>query len=150
MNYRYALMARLGLLASAFATSATFGRMSMRLPPTAELQRIAVHRSAGLFALEAGVLHGGGADYDVRFDAAGMRFEPALGPAVETTQHLRLTPTSVGRDGEPAAQLPSAALPQQDERTAVFAHSDGVRELYTVGVDGADDWWRHRGRRRWP
>ena len=141
MNSRHDLMARLALLAGALSVSAPCQQPQALLAPATESQRIAVQRSAGLFAPAAGVLHGGGADYDVRFDAAGMRFEPALGPAAETTQHLRMTPTSVGRDGEPAAQLPSAALPQQHERAAVFAHSPGVRERYTVGVDGVEVSW---------
>ncbi|MCR9243726.1 MAG: hypothetical protein NXI31_01755 [bacterium] len=114
-------------------------------PPTGPVatraERIAVQRNAGLFELSPGVLHGGGAQYDVRFRAAGMRLEPALGTAVAVTQHLSLTPISVGRGGEPGIALPSSALPEQHGRTAVFAHAAGVRERFAVGVDGVELSW---------
>lgn len=151
MKNRHNLLAGSVLLACAFAVSAP-GQRSPRTPapphpiqgphdPDVGLRRLAVHRSAGLFALAPGVLHGGGADYDVRFDAAGMRFEPALGPAAASTQYFALRLASVGRGGESALLLPSAAVPQQSGRTAVFGHSASIRERYAVGVDGTEVSW---------
>ncbi len=108
--------------------------------PDVESARIAVQRNAGLQAVPGG-LHGGGERYDVRFDAAGMRFEPALGASIATTQRLGLSPIAVERGGEPVLALPSGAEPRQHDRTAVFAHSRAVRERFAVGVDGVELSW---------
>jgi hypothetical protein len=150
MKNPHNLLVGAALLAWAFSATASAQQprgmarpASAQIPPEggSGFERIAVHRNTALFASGPGVLCGGGADYEVRFDAAGMRFEPALGPAAETTQHLRMTPTAVGRSSEPAARLPSAAVPQQHERMVVYAHGTGVRERYAVGVDGVEVSW---------
>jgi hypothetical protein len=77
----------------------------------------------------------------VHFSTAGMRFEPAVGPAVPTTQHLALTPTWVGRGGAIAAELPSFAPVVQQGRTATYAHAPGVTERYEVRPEGVELSW---------
>lgn len=134
------------LAASAFALPALSQQDADALASGPQLDRVAVHRSSGLFELEPGVLHGGGACYDVRIRESGMRLEPALGTAVAETQYLALRPLSVGRDGEPAVALPSHCRPEQNERTATFAHGPGVRERYAVGVDGVELSWEFDAR----
>lgn len=109
--------------------------------PSASPQAIAIQRNTGLQSDGADGLRGGGPDYDVRFDRGGMYYEAALGTAVATTQHLRLTPLSVGRGAVAATELPSFVLPEQDDRTAVFAHGLGVRERLTCGLDGVEVSW---------
>jgi hypothetical protein len=49
--------------------------------------------------------------------------QPALGPAVPTTQHLALTPTWVGRGHAIAAELPSLSPVVQQGRIATYAHA---------------------------
>lgn len=104
-------------------------------------ERFAVHRSAGLATFDEGRLHGGGLAYAVGFEAGGMRFEPALGRAAPTTQHLTLTPVAVGRESSAAATLPSFVPPRRLGRTAIYEHSSSVRERYLVGVDGVEISW---------
>lgn len=85
-------------------------------------------------------LFGGGRDYQVRLTARGMRFEPALGRAVERTQHLALTPRTLSR-GDAVLLAPSAAAPTLDGRTARYRHAPGITERYEVRSDGVALSW---------
>lgn len=113
-------------------------------PQTVEAlgDRVDVTHNAGLVAgADAGTFRGAGAWYAADFAATGMRFTPALGRAVPTTQHLALTPLSVGRGEWPAAVLPSQVLPEQKGLQVTYAHSAGVHEHYDVGPDGVELSW---------
>lgn len=73
--------------------------------------------------------HGIGPHYQVHFDTAGVRFEPALGRVAPTLQFVRFGEPSVGRDG---ADLPRVS---RSLRTAV-----GERVEYDLGGGGIERW----------
>lgn len=102
----------------------------------------ALSQSHGLEPRADGLgLRGGGADYRVQFDERGMRFEPALGGAVATTQHLALQPLAVMAGGE-AALAVAVAAPAVVGSAAHYAHVPGITERYEVRPDGVALSWR--------
>lgn len=85
-------------------------------------------------------LRGGGADYRVRFDADGVRYEPALGGLVAETQHLALRPRTV-RSGAGTVLQPTACAPLRVGNAAHYRHGPGVTERYEVRPDGVALSW---------
>ena len=101
---------RIPALAIALALGAAASPSAQQ--PATPVDCAVVSRGAGLDPVGSGDLRGSGSSYEARFRTAGMRFEPALGDAASTTQHLTLTPVSVARGGSRAVELPSFAPPQ--------------------------------------
>jgi hypothetical protein len=102
----------------------------------------AMRQSAGLQPAGAAALRGGGAEYRAQFDASGMRYEPALGRAVATTQHLALTAVALHRGGRELVALPTATAPVADGLVATYAHAPGVVERYEVRPEGVELTWQ--------
>ena len=109
-------------------------------------QRFNITHNSGLRTDGADQLRGGGPDYRVRFTRAGMRFEPALGVAVETTQHLQLQLHSVNRVGEPAIDMSHDASPQLQHLRASYQRASGVTERYDVRPEGVELSWQFDAR----
>ncbi len=92
-------------------------------------------------AANGGELLGGGRDYRVHFDAAGTRYEPALGKAVPTTRFMHLVPTSVGRGGHALLAQQSGVAPCAGATRVRYAHGAGLAERYDVRPDGVALSW---------
>lgn len=74
--------------------------------------------------------------YEARFDAQGMRFDPALG-AKERAQSLSLRSVSAGREqGAPTAFEP--ASPSADELRVAYRRAPGISERFDVGAEGIE------------
>jgi hypothetical protein len=101
-----------------------------------------VSRSAGLRSDDDGTgLLGGAADYRVRFTPAGMRFEPALGSAARTTQHLALRPLWLARGANVLAEFGSPTVPVADGLVARYARGGGATERYELRADAVELTW---------
>lgn len=86
-------------------------------------------------------LRGGGADYRVRLDTGGVRFEPALGSSAPCTQHLALTPLGVSAGDAIVLPRPDGCEPRLDADTASYEHRPGVTERFEVRPDGVALSW---------
>ncbi len=101
----------------------------------------AVTHTSGLQADRDGDgLTGLGAAYRVRFRDRAVRYEPALGDAVPTTQFVELTQPSVTRGGIELPVDQGAARVAKD-RVVSLRRADGVEERFEVQPDGVELSW---------
>ena len=110
-------------------------------PPLTLENPLAVTAGTRLAAASEEQLRGDGPAYRAWYSSAGFRFEPALGEAVASLQHLSLTVLSVQRGERTVVTMPSFVAPQPQDRTAVYAHGPGVAERYEVCEDGVALSW---------
>lgn len=103
---------------------------------------IVVSQGAGLQVDPEGGLVGGAGGYAVRFTAAGMRFEPALGRTVEQTHHLSLAARSLRRGGDDLLALPSLVEPVLADLAAVYEHGPTIHERFDVRTSCVELSWR--------
>ena len=83
------------------------------------------------------MLLGGGADYRVSFDGAGMELVPALGRRASRTYPLRLTPESIRRGPCEVWRARSGAR-RRDGSTAMYDRGQGVTERWELRPDGVE------------
>ena len=90
-------------------------------------------------------LEGGGANFAVRFDRAGMRFAPALGARASKTHELALTLDSIRR-GDRVLHSGRDCSPARDGTRATYRLSGDISERYSVRPDGVELSYRFAGR----
>tara|TARA_R110002072_G_scaffold303063_1_gene492431 strand:- start:8003 stop:10225 length:2223 start_codon:yes stop_codon:yes gene_type:complete len=134
------------VLSSTAALTQIPARLNTARQPSGVLENaVGVTGGTRLIATSPEQLRGDGPAYRAWYSPTGMRFEPALGDAVASLQHLSLTVLSVQRGERTVVALPSFAAPRQQDRTVVYAHSDGAQERYEVREDGvALSWLFHQ------
>ncbi|MEO6596243.1 MAG: hypothetical protein ABIP94_15960, partial [Planctomycetota bacterium] len=105
--------------------------------------RIAATANSGLqVATDGPGLIGGGCDYRVRFDEAGVRYEPALGSSAPTTRFVHMAAIALHRGGQAILTLPSGSAPVANDKRATYAHAAGIAERYDVRPEGVALSWQ--------
>ncbi|HEX5050337.1 MAG TPA: hypothetical protein VFZ65_01065 [Planctomycetota bacterium] len=135
------------MLRTCFAVAAAFLPLAAQELAPSPIQavgdRIAATANSGLQVDPNGRgLVGGGRDYRVRFDSAGMRYEPALGSQAPLTRFVQLTPVAAHRGGHPMADLTLATAPQAAEKQAIYARAPGLTERFLVRPEGVALSWQ--------